>query len=384
MKKLLPIFALLVLFFAPALHVHAQDANPTPVVEKAKVIQVLSSKSVIIAGTTTSEPVQKLQALILDGVDQGQTVTIENDFPSQLQAGEEFYVTRNVDPSDNSVSYGYLDPNRLPAMGILIGLLVLLVFMFGGKQGIRGLLSLVGSIAFIVYVLLPSVLHGYSPVLVSMGVASLIIVIGSYVTHGFSKTTSSAVLGMIVTILLTGALAFASIHYVHLTGFASEESTYLNVSENLHLDFAGLLLGGILIGLLGVLYDAAIGQAVSVDELRQVGPHLSRVAIYRRAIRIGREHIGALMNTLAIAYVGASLPLLLLFYDTSQISPWLVINKEIFATEIVRIVIGSIGLVLAVPITTVIATLILVHKKTGTKEVMLEEEKKLEHFEHKH
>jgi uncharacterized membrane protein len=128
----------------------------------------------------------------------------------------------------------------------------------------------------------------------------------------------------------------------------------------------GLLFGGIMIGLLGVLYDIAIGQAVAIEELFRAGKHLTRREVYLRGIRIGREHIGALVNTLAIAYVGASLPLLLLMQSaTTGIA--FIINSEILSTEIVRILIGSIGLILAVPITTLIASYML-HGRTEASE----------------
>ncbi len=128
----------------------------------------------------------------------------------------------------------------------------------------------------------------------------------------------------------------------------------------------GLLLGGIMIGLLGVLYDVAIGQAISVEELHRACPNLPKKHIYKRAIRIGREHIGALVNTLAIAYVGASLPLLLLMYTSAGAAAnpladmAMSVNREVFAAEIMRTLVGSIGLVLAVPITTLIAVFVLV------------------------
>ena len=171
-----------------------------------------------------------------------------------------------------------------------------------------------------------------------------------------------------------------------LTGFANEESVYLNINTGGNINFQGLLLGGILIGLLGVLYDASIGQAVSVDELHRVAPHLPRSTIYKRAIRIGREHIGALVNTLAIAYVGASLPLLLL-YSTSTDGFAVTLNREIFSTEIIRTMIGSIGLVLAVPITTLIATYLLIKHKSKvspSKEILEQEKHALEHVGHSH
>jgi uncharacterized membrane protein len=248
----------------------------------------------------------------------------------------------------------------------------------------RGLVALALSFLAIAYLLFPGILHGFSPVLISIGVASLMVILGSYITHGFNRVTSSAVIGMVVTILFTGLLAYVSIHGAKLTGFSSEESVYLNMDTGGSINFAGLLLGGIIIGLLGVLYDAAIGQAVAVDELHHVGPHLPRSVIFKRALRIGREHIGALVNILAIAYVGASLPLLLLFYQSGADFS-LTINREIFATEIVRAMVGSIGLILAVPFTTLVAVLLLM-KKTETWRAadIAGEMRKVDDLEHRH
>jgi uncharacterized membrane protein len=231
---------------------------------------------------------------------------------------------------------------------------VLTVFAFGGRQGIRGLLSLAVSLLAIIYVLLPGILAGYSPVLMSIGISSFIIIVGSYLTHGFNRTTSVAVLGMITTIFVTGGLAYWAVKVTQLTGYNSEATTFLQFSSQGNIDFIGLLLGGIMIGLLGILYDAAIGQAVAVEELASAGEHLSQRELFRRALRIGREHIGALVNTLAIAYVGASLPLLLLIHF-SNLPLDALLNQEVFSTEIIRTVIGSIGLILAVPITTLLA-----------------------------
>jgi uncharacterized membrane protein len=210
-------------------------------------------------------------------------------------------------------------------------------------------------------------MQGYPPALVAVGAASLIVLIGSYVTHGFNKMTTTAVIGMVATIIITGILASLSIWSADLSGFTGEETTYLHLNARGTLDLAGLLLGGILIGLLGVLYDAAIGQSVAVEELGRAAPHLKRREIYLRALRIGREHIGALVNTLAIAYVGASLPLLLLFYSLESLAVAETLNREFFAAEIVRILVGSIGVVLVVPITTLAAVLLLIKDK-GHKE----------------
>ncbi len=333
---------------------HAQEiAQDKETVVKATVLEVMHEERRTIPGTDTPANYQTIRVRILEGEEQGKEVTVENDYLN-LKKGEVFYLLHSVGAYDGKDAYSVFDAYRLPALVFFVGLFVVCVVIFGGIQGVRGLVSLAGGFLLIIYVLLPGILHGWPPVVVSIGVASLVIILGSYVTHGFNRTTTAAVLGMLATILITGILAWAGVHFARLGGYASEETTYLNFNTRGAIDFAGLLLGGIIIGLLGILYDAAISQAIAVEELVRAGPHLHARVIYRRALRIGREHIGALVNTLAIAYTGAALPLILLFYNYHA-GFASTINREIFATEIIRIIVGSIGLVLAVPITTLIA-----------------------------
>ncbi len=304
---------------------------------------------------------QVIEAKIDSGVDKDKIVTLNNDYV-MLSVGDNFFL--NHTPGSDGKNDSVNNPNRLGSIMFFLLLFVTVLFLFGGKQGMRGLISLIGSIALIMYVLIPAVLHGYSPILMSLGIASVIIIFGSFITHGFNRTTLSAVIGMICTIIFTGFLADLAVRMTYLTGYATEESTYLNMSTHGTINMAGLLLGGILIGLLGVLYDIAIGQAISVEELIRANPTMHKTTLYKRTIRIGREHIGALVNTLAIAYVGVSLPLLLYFstFSTSS-SVLLTINQELFATEIIRTLVGSIGLIIAVPITTLITVFILTKAK---------------------
>jgi uncharacterized membrane protein len=372
---------------APVSHVSAQEVvQDTVITSKARVLEVVSQEQKTVPGMDIQSTYQTLKVEILDGPEKGKVVTLQNDY-LKLEQGESFYIQHVTNDLDGTDTYVATDPYRMNTLYVLLAIFVICTLAFGGIQGARGLIALIGSFAFIAYMLMPGIVNGYSPVLMSMGVSSLIIILGSYVTHGFNRVTSAAVIGMIFTIVITGALSYVSINTGRLTGFSSDEAVFLNLHTQGSIDFAGLLLGGMLIGLLGVLYDAAIGQAVAVDELRQVGPHLPRRVIFRRAIRIGREHIGALVNTLAIAYVGASLPLLLLFYNSSA-GLGLLINQEIFATEIVRTLIGSIGLILAVPVTTLIAVSMLVKKPndTGTTSpaVIAHEMEHVEKLEHTH
>jgi len=325
----------------------------TVVTMKARVVEVIDTRPEPLPGTQIEHTLQTIRVEILSGPEKGREITIENDY-LELEAGDTFYVNHTTNDLDGTDYYNPVEKDRTTALVALTLLFVVVVIVFGGKQGVRGLLALLASFVFI-GVMLSSIMQGYSPVLVSIGAASLIVLIGSYVTHGVNMTTTAAVVGMIITIALTGLLAFISIALTGLSGWSGDEVTYLNLNTRGSIDLTGLLLGGILIGLLGVLYDAAIGQAVSVEELARAGKHYTRRDVYLRAVRIGREHVGALVNTLAIAYAGASLPLLLLFFGSGDIDIGLTINRELFATEIVRILVGSIGLVLAVPITTAVA-----------------------------
>jgi len=329
----------------------------TVTIEKAQVTSATDKGSAPIPGTNTSEKTQSLTAEVLSGPDQGKSVTFDNDY-TQLNVGDVFYLRHTTNSLDGTDYYSVSDPYRLNVLAGLAIAFVALVVIFGGLQGVRGFASLCGSLVLIFYVLIPGILNGYPVLWMTISVSSLIIVVGSYITHGFNKTTNAAVLGMIATVLITGAAAYWVVHAAHLSGYNSEEDVYLNFNTQGTIDLVGLLFGGIMIGLLGVLYDIAIGQAIAVEELFRAGAHMTHAHVYTRAIRIGREHIGALVNTLAIAYVGAALPLLLLV-SSSSYGIGYAINNEIFATEIVRILIGSIGLILGVPITTLIASYML-------------------------
>jgi len=340
---------------------HAQFVPDVETIEKARVLSATDQGIEQLPGTDVSSRAQLLTVEVLSGAQEGETVTFRNDF-TQLKEGDLFYLRHLVSATDGTEFYTVADPYRLHILGILALVFFALVCVFGGLQGIRGLLSLAGSLLLIFYLLLPGISAGFPPVTVAIGVASLIIVVGSYITHGFNRTTSAAVIGMIGTVTVTGLAAWYVVYAAALSGYSSDDSTYLHFQSGGTIDLVGVLLASILIGLLGVLYDIAIGQAVAVEELMRAGSHLTKKEVYLRALRIGKEHIGALVNTLAIAYVGASLPLFLLLEYTNA-SPGYILNGEVLATEIVRILIGSSGLVLAVPVTTAIAVYMISGKR---------------------
>lgn len=320
---------------------------------RAKVIEVLSQEKREVPGTDVQSIYQTIKAEIIEGEKKGSIVTIENDF-LVLKKGDKFFLRHTIDGLDGREMYSVRDIDRRGVMLGFVALFVFVIIAFSGKQGIRSILSLAGSFFVILYVLVPSLLHGYPPVLTSIAIATVILFLAIFLTHGFNRESTVAFSGTVIAVILTGILAYLGVMLARLSGFASDEAIYLNFNTRGTLDFAGLLLGGIMIGVLGVLDDIAITQSAVVSELYNSDPHLSKKDIYKKAIRVGKEHVGALVNTLALAYTGASLPLLLLF-STSESSMSSIINQEIFATEIIRTIVGSIGLILTVPITTLLA-----------------------------
>lgn len=259
-----------------------------------------------------------------------------------------------------------INKDRSGALVILALIFVLSVILFRGWQGVRSILALVGSFLGVFYILIPGLLNGWNPLLTSFLVAAGILFFAIFFTHGFNKESLVAYGGTVIAVLMTTIFAILAVRGSDLTGFATEESVYLNFNTQGSLDFIGLLIGAIIIGTLGVLDDIAVTQAAVVTELYHANPDLTRKQVYKRAIRVGREHVGALVNTLVLAYAGASLPLLLYFY-LSPSGFGVTINSEIFATEVVRMVVGSFGLVLTVPLVTFLAVIYLQGQKPRHK-----------------
>jgi uncharacterized membrane protein len=252
--------------------------------------------------------------------------------------------------------YNIQDLERGRPLLILAALFVGAVLAFGRWQGIRSLIGLGLSFVVIVSFVVPAILHGHSPVAVAVTGAMAIMLISLYLAHGTGPKTTAAVVGTALALGLTAALAIAFVAAASLTGLTSEEALSANFVVG-GLSLRGLLLAGIIIGGLGVLDDVTMSQASLVTELHQANPTIGLAALVGGALRVGRDHIAATVNTLFLAYAGAALPLLILFV-TGQDSLGTVATTEIVAVEVVRALCGSVGLIAAVPLTTVLAALL--------------------------
>ncbi len=318
---------------------------------RAEILNIVKEESRVVWNDTKST-YKTVEVKFLEGPQKNKTITFESDFPV-INKGQKIYVNYLVDIGGKE-RYAITNIDRQNQVYFFIGLFILAVILLGGKQGVRSLVSLSASFLAIFYILLPGLLHGWNPLVTSVVVASAILFFAIFFTHGFNRESLVAYGGTMLSVFLTSILAVVAVKTTYLSGFSADESVSLNFNTGGVLDFTGLLLGAIIIGVLGVLDDIAVTQAAIVSELYDSNKDISRMEVYKRAMRVGREHVGALVNTLVLAYTGTALPLLLLF-KTQQFSFTTAINLEIFTTEIIRTIIGSIGLIITVPIVTLLA-----------------------------
>ncbi len=242
---------------------------------------------------------------------------------------------------------------RIDALFTLSILFILVVAWIGRTRGIMSLLGMVISFFILTKGLLPSILQGNDPVLVMLLGSLLIIPITFYISHGINKKTTIAVVSTFLTLVITAALSYAFVVLAKLTGFNAEESVFLQ-AQGFDVNMRSILLAGIILGAMGVLDDITISQVSIVETLRKSNQSLSKWQLYKYAMNVGRDHIASLVNTLFLVYAGAALPLFLLFYGNGLRNE-LVMNQEVVATEIVRTLVSSIGIILAVPLASYIA-----------------------------
>lgn len=245
-------------------------------------------------------------------------------------------------------------PARNRSVYLLLGVFVLVVAAVNGTKGLRSFLSLGLSFAAIFMIALPLLLRGMNPIVVALSLALVIIPVTFYITHGVSKKTHVAVTATIMALIVSSLLAVTFINTTQLSGLASEEAGFLSAEKRELINPRGLLLAGIILGLLGTLDDITVTQAGLVFTLKKNNKKLSLKTLYRQAMEIGQDHISSMVNTLMLVYAGASLPLLLLFVDNPHPLAY-VLSQEIVVEEIVRMLVSSIGLVLAAPMTTLLA-----------------------------
>ena len=337
-----------------------QAAPPAPKEEvlKAQVTNIIEEGEREVAGK--KHPYQRVQLRILDGTDRNKEITVNhgeqiNLLPRQKVAvGEKIVLLKMMSPE--RTSYQIVDKYRLDILWYILGVFFLLVVGLNRWKGLGSIVGLALSLAVIMGFIVPQILAGRDPFTIIILGSIFILITTMYLSHGFYKSTHIALVATIAALLCSGLLAVFFVEIAKLTGLGSEDAYALQFIETVDINFQGMLLGGIIIGALGVLDDVTTSLSAAISELKKANPKYTYNELVKSGLNIGAEHTSSLVNTLFLAYASAGLPVLLFIILNPTNQPlWAIINSEIVAEEIVRTLAGSIGLVLAIPITTFIA-----------------------------
>ena len=336
------------------------DITPRP--SELPPVQLVHGRIVEIMPTDEpGTPDVRIEVLesVEDGPQRGDVVEGFLQGPNGLEArpdfdvGDEVIVNVSTDPEAGFVAVS--DRYRVGTLALLLGLFAVAVTLVGGWRGVRSLIALALTLAVVVKVVVPLILAGWDPAPVAILAATGVTIATFLLTEGARRQTVAAALGTAISLTLVAILAsvFDSLsRFTPLRG--SESAGFLVSMGGTQLDLGGLVLAAVIFGALGVLDDVTVTQAATVHELHQADPRVRPLTLAGRAMNVGRSHIAATVNTLVLAYVGASLPLIVLFAAGRQ-DPLLIVSGEVVAVEVVRALVGSIGIVAAVPVTTLIA-----------------------------
>jgi uncharacterized membrane protein len=337
------LLSLVLSFFIFYLYLNFAQAQPTDIGYAEGHILELTQNGATVKLTDGTTIEANIGAVSLD--------TSENALPP-FNVGQrvELYYSPGV---DGGKQYVVTDWIRRPAL-IALGLLFLgSVVVVARLKGLRAFLATASSLLIVIAFILPRILAGWNPVFVSLLGVGGILLLAIYFVHGFNWSTTAALIGTYAAIVVTLLLGMVFSEWAYLTGFGSEEAMMLSFSAE-QINLRGLLLAGLLIGALGALTDITIVQASVVREIALLNPRFSIWELYQRGMNVGYDHVGSLVNTLVLAYTGAALPLFLLL-NLNEFSLGRALNLELVAGEVVHTLVGSIGLILAVPFTTLIA-----------------------------
>lgn len=363
MQNRFKIFLIALIFFAiPLSSAHAQTTTKD-VHYTARVKQIIES------GVKTANdmrlPYQVVKIEFLDKPMKGKEITVHHgdifsiDQSQMVEQGQKVVVVETTGPDGNRV-YAIIDTYRLDTLIPFLLLFTAAVILLSRWRGVGSILGMAVSLIVIAKYIVPQIIAGSDPLTTSIIGCLGIMVVTLYLAHGFSKQTTVALLSTFLTLVFTGALSIFFVRVMHLSGLGSDDAYSLKLGIASVTNYKGLFLSGILIGALGVLDDVTTGLSASVFELHHANASLSFIELIRAGLRIGREHVASLVNTLILAYAGVSLPLFMtLIINPNGYPIWTILNSEMMMEEIIRTLSGSMGLILAVPLTTFLASSIL-------------------------
>lgn len=347
----------------------AEEEFPEPLMEKG---QVLEAGDPEYGEDLYSEfQLQKVKVEILSGKYKGTVVSIENHLTDNeaynilVKNGDK--VVLMIEDYEDGYDVYIADYYRTNFLLYLVILTMALVLIIGKSKGLKAIISLSLTVASIIFILLPQILKGVDPVPLSIIISIGVTIITIFLVGGINSKSISAIIGTSFGVIIAGVISYIVGTKAHLTGLSAEEATMLlYIPQEVSFNFRSLLFSGIILGSLGAVMDVGMSIASSIDEIYKANKDISMKALFNSGMNVGKDIMGTMINTLILAYAGTSIPLLLVFmaYETSLTK---VFNLDVIATEIVRSLSGSIGLILTIPITALIASFLL-KKSTNRKD----------------
>ncbi|MDQ3931551.1 MAG: YibE/F family protein [Actinomycetota bacterium] len=313
-------------------------------------------------GPVRTGPCQQVVVDVLSGPDTGTTFeldTVEGDYPTFHSGDRVLLGVQEATEGQTNYYIGDFD-RRLP-LGLLAAVFVAVVLLVGRGHGLRALIGLGASLLIVTRFIVPAVIAGENPFAVAVVGAFAVMIVTLYLCHGLNAKTSAALVGTAAALGITALLGVTFVTLTRLTGFSSEEASFVRFAIE-GVDVRGLVLAGLVIGALGVLDDVTVAQASTAFAVHDANPEQSWSEVFRRAMNVGRDHIASTVNTLVLAYVGASIVLLVLF-SSGGIGFGDIVNSEVVAQEVVTTLVGSLGLISAVPLTTALAAALAARKR---------------------
>lgn len=362
MQRFISLFVLCLLFCTVSVTeaVAQAPSQPQTTYLKGTVTAILEEGEKTVG--TGRSPYQKLSVRILEGTEKNNLITLTNGESIAITPAQKVPVGRTLILSktvfNGKETYTIVDSYRLTPLIIMVVFFFLFVCALAGKKGIGAVLGMFISLGVIVLFIVPQILQGADPLMISIVGSIGIMVTTIYLAHGISQQTSVAVGSTALSLIITGLCAGLFIKLIHLAGLGAEDIFTLQQSLGNTINYQGLLLGGIIIGALGALDDVTTTQSATIYTLAKADPKASMQTLILHGFSIGKEHIASLVNTLVLAYAGASIGIFFFLVISQQqhTQPlWVILNSEMLVEEVVRTIAGSIGLILAVPLTTVIA-----------------------------
>jgi len=368
------VFGLLAcIFFASGIQTFAQEESPVAS-EAANVLPVPAQQAYDIGKVTAVIEEEEFE---VDGnrafiqklrvqnqkTDEISEVMVGSEFQPVLEAqrftvGDQVILTTQADAENNEFTV-LADMYRIPILLFLAMVFLVLVAVVGGTRGMLSIIGMLSTFFILGWYMLPAILQGTSPVLVSVIASITAGAVTIYLAHGFNRKSHVAFGSIVAVLVVVILLSTYVVQLARLLGLGDEQAYFLQFAEYGSINLQGLFLAGIIIGALGVLDDIVVAQVSVVEQLLGANSSLSKQEIYFRALEVGKDHVASLVNTLFLAYAGTSLPLFLLVFVDSGVPWWVKVNNQVIAEEIVRTLTGSIGLVLAVPLTTFLAVYLL-------------------------